>query len=158
MDHFISILTPGRIEAVCVSWTVLPAGGLCPLRRCLLLQQITSQSLELLACFFGRESVGDCVNLLFACLDEPEVLITVAGFREANHIIITALFAGPVHSEHWGVTEAPKRKTGVVPRVSQPSNLPLTLASSGLLGNWCAKQVKRYHFLKIFSSFWQSTV
>ena len=110
----------------------------------------------LLACFFGRESVGDCVNLLFACLGEPEVLIAVAGFRDPNHIIITASFARNVHSGHWGLLESywvPNRKTGIVPRLSQHSNLPLTLASSGHLGNWCAMQVKRYHFPKIFFSF-----
>lgn len=94
-------------------------------------------------------------------LDEPEVFISVAGFGDPNHIVITALFGRHIHRGHWGLLGgywSPNRKAGVAPRVSQPCNLPLTLASCGHLGNRCVKQVKRYHFLRTFFSFWQSTV
>lgn len=99
---------------------------------------------------FVREAVGGYVNLLFTCLSQPAVLIAVSGSREPNCIIIPASFAGCVSSGHW----APKRRAKVV---YQPSNLPWMLASRHL-ENWCIKQVKRFHFLRTFFSFWQSSV
>lgn len=96
--YIISILTPGHIEAVFVPWTVLPSEGLCPLQRCLLVQQNTEESLELLDSFSGMESVGDCVSLLLTFLSEPQVLITVAAFRDPNHTFITDLLAEQVHT------------------------------------------------------------
>lgn len=52
---------------------------------------------------FVRDAVGDCVNLLFTCLSEPEVLIAASGYKEANYITIPASFAGCVSSGHWGL-------------------------------------------------------
>lgn len=54
---------------------------------------------------FVREAVGDCVNLLFTCLSQPEVLIAVSGSREPSSMIIPAWFVGCVSSGHRGPAE-----------------------------------------------------
>lgn len=118
-------------------------GRCCQLESFSCCKGVSSRHWPELACFFGREVVGDWVNLLFTCLGEQGVLIAVAGFREPNRSIISASFAGCLHSVHWGLLGcywALDRKMGVVPGVSQPSNLLLTC--SGHVGNWLIKQVK----------------